>query len=105
VLEVVDVVTRRRIPHVEVHAVEEQRYGQDDAILPPDHPARPLAGRPSVETRSNPMELANWIEEGWFPDWQPVRKWWIRAPGYAWKRVEIDHTVGGRIVVELAPRR
>ena len=97
-LEVVNRATGKRIPQIEIHAISELDSGENDASYPPNHPDRDF--KSSGEIRSIPTELLNWVAEDW-PDWRPIRRWWIRAPGYGWKRVVSDHAVGGRIVVEL----
>ena len=100
VLEVIDRATRQRVPHIDIQALEENE-ATDTVYHQPHDGRRQRLDEDAFELRANPIELIPWKNEGPFPDWEPIRTWCVRAPGYRWKHVEIDHGVGGRIVVEL----
>jgi hypothetical protein len=56
------------------------------------HPGPVPAGK--IERSKSPLPL---------PELLGRRVYWVRAPGYAWGRVEVDHDQGGERVLELQP--
>jgi hypothetical protein len=51
-----------------------------------------------------PLLLPEWTTERvGAEEWMGRRTWWIRAPGYAWAPIDVDHARGGEWKVSLAP--
>ncbi|MCC6406568.1 MAG: hypothetical protein IT453_05360, partial [Planctomycetes bacterium] len=70
----------------------------EDSVLP----SVPNAAL-SVRGKS-PLELPQFSSGGLVPEqWLEHERWWVRAPGYAWKRIDVDLALGGEQTVELAP--
>ena len=68
---------------------------------------RPPRSEDDLRPRSTPVKLSAWEPEDDNLGWPHVsrRTWWVKAPGYAWSRVEVDHSVGGEVRVALRRAR
>ena len=104
-----NVIEARWTPQVSLVAVDARTGRSLDRlyVLAPDVLSS-AATRPrkEVELRTAPVRISAW--DG--PEMQGVgwgflkqRPHWVRAPGFDWKRVVVDHTVGGTVRVELVP--
>ncbi|MBI5434597.1 MAG: hypothetical protein HZA52_17330 [Planctomycetes bacterium] len=53
---------------------------------------------------TSPLELPQFSSGGIVPEqWLGHERWWARAPGYAWKRIDVDLALGGERTIELEP--
>ncbi len=53
---------------------------------------------------ASPIELPEFDERGATPGrWRAMRSWWVRAPGFAWRRVDVNHWAGRSVRLELQP--
>ncbi len=71
-------------------------------IVSSEHGLRPSdSDRREVRGASSPVEFSNRVD-GFVPDEQAhLQRWWVRARGYAWASVDVDHDHGGEWRVEL----
>lgn len=87
-LRVIDEETGAELADVELLWTED-----DD----PTHPASDRSPAPEFTGRLSPIDL---------PEAQGIRRWWARAPGYAWGHARVDHDIGGvkALALELEAR-
>jgi len=99
------VIHARFTPHTTLH-VHDAGTGADlrDVELVVESPWDQRTGEPPIRDatlRQAPIRLDPWEDNDL--EWLPRRRWWVRAPGHAWKRLEVDHGAGGQVHVRLDP--
>jgi hypothetical protein len=62
-------------------------------------PDGPPEGRGDL--RPNPFRVPGWHKGDFLLGWKAKRTWWVRAPGYAWKRADLNLSVGGEQTIQL----
>lgn len=87
-LRVVSIPERKELPHLELVEASSRWYGYSHI-----HPGE-IGSEVVLSADSSPFELTQ-------SDSGSVVPYWIRAKGYAWKCIEINHSVGGTMVVTL----